>query len=160
DLVAFVSQGLFPASWELYTHQREAFEESVIHGQDIVITTGTGSGKTECFLLPIIASLILESAAWGAPGPRPAQWDWWNHWSMQGSQRRWTPRIPQRGHENPAVRPPGVRALILYPLNALVEDQLGRLREGLDGSQARAWLQAQRAGNRIYFGRYTGRTPV
>ena len=55
---------------------------------------------------------------------------------------------------------PAIRALILYPLNALVEDQLARLRDGLDGAGARAWLQAHRAGNRIYFGRYTGRTPV
>lgn len=58
------------------------------------------------------------------------------------------------------MRPAAVRALILYPLNALVEDQLARLRDGLDGVQARAWLHAQRSGNRFYFGRYTGRTPV
>ena len=58
------------------------------------------------------------------------------------------------------IRAPAVRALILYPLNALVEDQLARLRDGLDGTQARTWLQAHRAGNRLYFGRYTGRTPV
>jgi ATP-dependent helicase YprA (DUF1998 family) len=76
---------------------------------------------------------------------------------MQGSRRRWAPRIPQRAHEN---RTPAIRALILYPLNALVEDQLARLRDGLDGAGARSWLQAHRAANRIYFGRYTGRTPV
>lgn len=160
DLVTFVSQGLFPPARELYAHQRDVFEESVVHGRDVVVTTGTGSGKTECFLLPIAASLIRESPQWGAPGPRPAQWDWWNHWSMRGSQRRWAPRIPQRAHENSMVRSPAVRALILYPLNALVEDQLARLRDGLDGSQARGWLQTQRGGNRFYFGRYTGRTPV
>jgi Lhr-like helicase len=45
-------------------------------------------------------------------------------------------------------------------LNALVEDQLARLRDGLDGPGARSWLQTQRAGNRFYFGRYTGRTPI
>ncbi len=160
DLVGFVSQGLFPPSRELYAHQREVFQESVVQGRDVVVTTGTGSGKTECFLLPIAAALIRESSAWGAPGPRPAQWDWWNHWTMQGSRRRWAPRIPQRAHEDPAVRPAAVRALILYPLNALVEDQLARLRDGLDSAQARTWLQVQRGGNRFYFGRYTGRTPV
>ena len=74
---------------------------------------------------------------------------------MQGSRRRWAPRVAQRAHEN---RTPAVRALILYPLNALVEDQLARLRDGLDGAQIRAWLQNHRAGNRLYFGRYTGRT--
>jgi ATP-dependent helicase YprA (DUF1998 family) len=91
DLSAFVSQGLFPPTLpsgqprELYTHQREVFEESVVHGHDVVVTTGTGSGKTECFLLPIAAGLVRESIGWQAPSPRPAQWDWWNHWSMQGS---------------------------------------------------------------------------
>lgn len=163
DLSGFVSQGLFRPTLpngqrrELYTHQRAVFEESVVHGHDVVVTTGTGSGKTECFLLPIAAALIRESVNSPAPSPRPAQWDWWNHWSMQGSQRRWAPRVPQRGHDN---RTPAIRALILYPLNALVEDQLARLRDGLDGADARAWLEAHRAGNRLYFGRYTGRTPV
>ena len=163
DLAAFVSLGLFPATLpngqprELYSHQREAFEYSVLHGKDIVVTTGTGSGKTECFLLPVAAALVRESAIWQAPGARPPQWDWWNYWSMQGSRRRLAPRIPQRVHEN---RPAAVRALILYPLNALVEDQLARLRDGLDGPQIDVWLQANRDGNRFYFGRYTGRTPV
>jgi DEAD/DEAH box helicase domain-containing protein len=163
DVSAFVSQGLFPPTLpngrprELYTHQRTVFEESVVNGNDVVVTTGTGSGKTECFLLPIVASLVRESTGWQAPGPNPVQWDWWNHWTMQGSRRRWTPRISQRAHEH---RTPAVRALILYPLNALVEDQLARLRDGLDSAQARAWLGAQRGGNRFYFGRYTGRTPV
>lgn len=163
DLSAFVSQGLFPPTLpngrprELYVHQREAFDESVVHGGDVIVTTGTGSGKTECFLLPAVAALIRESASWQAPGARPPQWDWWNHWSTQGNSRRWAPRVSQRAHENRAA---AVRALILYPLNALVEDQLARLRDGLDGTQARAWLQAHRFGNRFYFGRYTSRTPV
>src|ERR1700683_3864678 len=163
DLCAFVSNGLFPATLpngqprELYSHQREVIEESVVHGHDVVVTTGTGSGKTECFLLPVAAALVRESVSWPAAGPRPAQWDWWNHWTMRGKNRAWAPRIPQRAHE---TRMAGVRALILYPLNALVEDQLSRLRDGLDGHLARTWLHANRAGNRIYFGRYTGRTPV
>ena len=163
DLAAFVSQGLFPPTLpngqprELYTHQRTVFEESVVLGNDVVVTTGTGSGKTECFLLPIAASLVRDSVGWTAPAPRPPQWDWWNHWTIQGSRRRWAPRIAQRSHD---TRVPAVRALILYPLNALVEDQLARLRDALDGAGARAWLQTNRAGNSIYFGRYTGRTPV
>ena len=156
DLVGFVSQGLFPPSWEVYSHQRQAFEEAVVHGRDVVVTTGTGSGKTECFLLPIIASLIRESVAWGEVSPRDSQWDWWNHRVGQ----RWAPRIPQRAHEDPSLRPAAVRALILYPLNALVEDQVGRLRDGLDGLPARTWLQARRQRNRFYLGRYTGHTPV
>lgn len=163
DLSAFVSQGLFPPMLpngqrrEMYTHQREVFQQSVVNGRDVIVTTGTGSGKTECFLLPIVASLIKESTAWSAPGPQPAQWDWWNHWTMRGSRRSWAQRIPQRAHE---TRTPAVRALILYPLNALVEDQLARLRDGLDGANARSWLQTRRARNRFYFARYTSRTPI
>lgn len=157
DVIAFVSQGLFAPSRRLYTHQREVFDRAVIRGSDVVVTTGTGSGKTECFLLPIVAALVRESQTWAAPVARPAQWDWWNHWTMQGVRRRWAPRVPQRAHEG---RPAAIRALILYPLNALVEDQLSRLRDALDSSQARAWLDSNRGGNRFYFGRYTGRTPV
>ncbi len=48
----------------------------------------------------------------------------------------------------------------MYPLNALVEDQLRRLRQALDSDAALAWMDANRAGNRVTFGRYTGQTPV
>jgi len=159
DVAAFVPQGLFRSSWMLYQHQMDVFQEVVVNGRDVVVTTGTGSGKTECFLLPLIASIVRESANWAAPGSRPAQWDWWNpsHATMQGTRRRWAPRVSQRAHE---TRPAAVRGLILYPLNALVEDQLARLREALDGAAIRVWLNTNRHGNLIYFGRYTGKTPV
>jgi len=58
------------------------------------------------------------------------------------------------------TRPSALRAVILYPLNALVEDQLRRLRTTLDNEVLRAWLDQHRRGNRITFGRYTGLTPV
>ncbi len=157
DLCAFVAQGLFPANRKPYTHQRDAFVSSVVNRRDVVITTGTGSGKTECFFLPIAAQLVKESRTWSAPNSRHAHWDWWQHFTMAGTQRRWEPRIPQRSHE---TRMPAIRALILYPLNALVEDQLGRLREGFDSDGARDWLANNRAENAFYYGRYTGRTPI
>ena len=153
----FISQGLFPPNLTLHQHQRDVFEKVVVDGMDTVVTTGTGSGKTECFLLPIVASIVRESASWPVPGQQPSQWDWWNHYTMQGARRRWNPRVPQRNHER---RRAAIRALILYPLNALVEDQLARLRGALDSPGARRWLRAHRHGNQIYFGRYTGRTPV
>ena len=155
-LIDFVSRGLFPPIWEMYGHQREAFEASVVNRQDIVITTGTGSGKTECFLLPIVAGLIREAATWVPPQPRDPRWDWWNH----RSGRNWAPRVPQRAHEDATGRPAALRAVILYPLNALVEDQLARLREGFDSPMARDWTASYLHGNRFYFGRYTSRTPV
>jgi DEAD/DEAH box helicase domain-containing protein len=157
DFAAFASLELFPLpprpdARKPYTHQREVFVESVANGNDVVVTTGTGSGKTECFLLPIFASLVRESVTWPALAPPAAGWDWWNHSRA--------PRRAQRAHEDVSRRPAAIRALVLYPLNALVEDQLGRLRVALDGPQARNWLQANRGSNRFYFGRYTGRTPV
>lgn len=146
-----------------YIHQREVFRKSILERRDVVVTTGTGSGKTECFLVPLLAALMRESASWGAPGARDAHWDWWNHYTpprRAGGRGTPEPRIPQRAYENPAARPTAIRALLLYPLNALVEDQLIRLREALDSAPARAWLDVHRRGNRFYFGRYTRRTPV
>jgi DEAD/DEAH box helicase domain-containing protein len=160
DLSDFVDQGLFPAGLELYSHQFDAIDASVRARQDVIVTSGTGSGKTECFLLPIAAALIEESARWGACPPAPATLDWWNHPAPPGTPGRYHPRVAQRAHENPAARPAAMRALVMYPLNALAEDQLVRLRVGLDGAPARAWLDSNRGGNRLFFGRYTGRTPV
>ena len=157
EVADFVSQGLFSPNLTLHRHQQDVFEEVVVNGMDTVVTTGTGSGKTECFLLPVVASIVRESAAWPAPSQRQPRRDWWRHFTMQGTRRRWAPRVSQRSHES---RRAAVRALILYPLNALVEDQLARLREALDSPGARDWLRAHRHGNHIYFGRYTGRTPV
>jgi Lhr-like helicase len=160
DLSDFVGQGLFPVGQELYAHQYAAIAASVRDRQDVVVTSGTGSGKTECFLLPLAAALVEESARWGVCPPAPATHDWWNHPAPPGVQGRYHPRVPQRAHENAAMRPAAMRALVMYPLNALAEDQLVRLRVGLDGPPARAWLNARRGGNRFFFGRYTGRTPV
>ena len=69
------------------------------------------------------------------------------------------PRISQRAHE-PGSRPAAIRALVLYPLNALAEDQMSRLRQALDSDRIRAWLSANRPGHRFWFGRYTGWTPI
>lgn len=151
-LAAGGEDGLAPKDRPLYKHQAEAIEASVVDGKDVVVTTGTGSGKTECFLLPIFSYLITESRNWRNFGERNPEHPWWQ--TRQGSNRR---RVPQRKGEN---RPTAIRSLILYPLNALVEDQLMRLRRACDSDEARNWLKRNRGDNRFYFARYTGLTPV
>lgn len=149
--------------FKLHRHQIEMLARS-LSGHNAVVTAGTGSGKTESFLLPIFAQLAKESQGWPAPNAvLPHANDWWrsDSWRAQcvGSNRRLirSLRVPQRGHE---TRPAAVRALILYPMNALVEDQMSRLRRALDSDDARGWMDERRSGNKIYIGRYNGATPV
>ncbi len=96
-----------PADRPLYRHQETAIRKAAA-GRNLVVATGTGSGKTESFLLPILDSLLAERAA-----------------EELGS---------------------GVRALLLYPMNALANDQMKRLRRVLADLPE------------ITFGRYTGDT--
>jgi ATP-dependent helicase YprA (DUF1998 family) len=90
----------------VYGHQEMAIR-SIVAGQNTLISTGTGSGKTECFLYPIISKALELREAGAAEG---------------------------------------ICAVIIYPMNALAEDQLGRLRELLCGVG-------------ISFGLYIGKTP-
>ena len=144
---------------ELYTHQVETLRASTLRGEDAVILTGTGSGKTEAIYLPVLAALVRESSGWSRLGTAPRS-DWWRMDPPPGSgRRRHHPRISQREHEKEG-RLAGMRALVLYPLNALAEDQMARLRFALDGESVRSWLAAKRWGNRFWFGRYTGWTPI
>ena len=132
ELADFAQCGLFQNNGKtkrkLYKHQKEALEfavkKDISKRKHIIATTGTGSGKTECFLLPVVADLIKESKKWK--------------------------------HN----RTKAVRTLILYPLNALAEDQMIRLRKSLNSEDARNWLDSNRSGNRFSFGRYTGKTPT
>lgn len=93
----------------LYVHQEQALRK-VNEGKNLVVSTGTGSGKTECFLIPIINRLMREKKA------------------------------------NGGVIEPGVRALLIYPMNALANDQIDRLRRTLSNYKD------------ITFGCYTGQT--
>jgi len=150
----------------LHGHQ-VAMLRTALTRRKAVVTAGTGSGKTEAFLLPLLAYLAQESRGWPAPGPRPSHADdWWKSEAWQarcreksgrGERLTRSYRVPQRAGE---TREAAVRALVLYPMNALVEDQLSRLRRALDSDDARRWFADNRAGNRIYFGRYNGNTPI
>lgn len=105
-----------------YTHQAEALEWASDGGASLAVTTGTGSGKTESFLLPMMAKLATEAA-----------------------------------HQPKSFASPAVRALILYPMNALVNDQLGRLRLLLGDPRVTSQFEAW-AGRPARFARYTSRT--
>jgi len=98
-----------PVDRALYLHQEIAIRKAVKYKRNLVIATGTGSGKTECFLIPILNYLFEQS-------------------------------------DNSQSLSPGVRALLLYPMNALANDQLQRLRRVLKPFPY------------ITFGRYTGET--
>ncbi len=150
--------------FELRSHQLEMLQ-TALAGNHAVVTAGTGSGKTEAFLLPIFAYLANESKNWPKPNATARECNnWWRNtsWQKQCEQNDRmirSFRVPQRENEQ-AGRSPAVRALIMYPMNALVEDQLTRLRRALDSTVARRWFAEKRCGNRIYFGRYNGETPV
>ena len=51
----------FAASWHPYTHQVRAWEALQKEPpRSVVVTSGTGSGKTECFLVPILNDLSRQ----------------------------------------------------------------------------------------------------
>jgi Lhr-like helicase len=106
-----------------YEHQALSVQKALNSKKSLFVITGTGSGKTECYLLPILGKLAIEAK--------------------------------NKGEE--FKRGPGVRALILYPMNALVNDQLGRIRLLFGDSRIRNKFSAW-SGRPARFGRYTSRT--
>lgn len=165
------------ADYPLYAHQAEMLRRGTSIGTPGIVTSGTGSGKTEAFLLPIFAMLAREAVDWKAPSNAYLQSRWWQTWDNELNQHiactSWgelpasvrpgkrnpnrTPFVAQRNGER---RPAAVRALVVYPMNALVEDQMIRIRIALDSDEARETCRRHFSGNRIFFGRYTGATPV
>lgn len=116
--------GVYPSP---FVHQIRALEAATV-GKDLFIATGTGSGKTECFMWPLMSKLASEAR------------NQKNSWKMRG-----------------------VRTIIMYPMNALVSDQISRLRR-LIGDQENKFLTIfwDTCGldvRRPQFGMYTGRTP-
>ena len=87
---------LKPEKFNLYIHQYKALETVAKNDHNLVLSTGTSSGKTFSFLLPILNYLLNER---------------------------------EKGELGP-----GVRAMIIYPMNALANDQLNELRGLLKGT--------------------------
>jgi DEAD/DEAH box helicase domain-containing protein len=112
--------------------------------RNVVVTSGTGSGKTESFLLPLFARLVRERAGKANGGENY----WWEKRSWKSGDTWTGVRTGRRSTHRPAIR-----AMLLYPTNALVEDQISRIR--------RAAIRARdKEGHPLfYFGRYTGATP-
>lgn len=102
----------FNADWSPFSHQLRSWQALLQEKKSIIVTSGTGSGKTECFMVPVIEDLYREIE---------------------------TER---------AEKLEGVRALFLYPLNALIDSQ----RDRLD-----AWTRSFGEGMRYCL--YNGRTP-
>jgi len=142
-LAALVQHGVPIDRFPLYTHQEEALLTAFGDQPNLLVATGTGSGKTESFLLPILADILREAPSWEpiADQERPGRFD---------QQRGW---LHSRRHER---RPAAMRALVLYPMNALVNDQLSRLRRILARGASPEWQKEQLQGNVIHFGMYTG----
>lgn len=116
--------GVYPSP---FVHQIKALEAAVA-GKDLFVATGTGSGKTECFMWPMMAKLASEA--------RNTPETWQMH---------------------------GVRTIVMYPMNALVSDQVSRLRR-LIGDPEGKFINVFRdscgaLARRPQFGMYTGRTP-
>ena len=154
----YLAQALFPNGRELWQHQWDSLNAVIKNKRDIVVTTGTGSGKTECFLLPLLAELARELSSWPDCPEPPKERKWW-----ESEQATWQSQWKHIGRKKEGLH--AIRGLILYPLNALVEDQLRRLRSTLDSDSDPSWnihhwLDTQHGRNRILFGRYTGQTPV
>ena len=98
--------GWLPSGFEPYQHQATAFERLSSfenrQPQPTIVTTGTGSGKTECFLLPVL-----------------------DHCARQQ-----------------ALGKGGIKALLLYPMNALATDQAKRIADLINSAPQLAGLRA------------------
>ena len=140
----FIKAGLM--SYKPYGHQVGMLKKAFVDGKNVVITSGTGSGKTESFLLPLFAQLYKEAKSW-------LQANYPNDWFSKSGDKY----IPCQRENEPSDRA-ALRALVLYPMNALVADQMSRLRKALDSDDVRSYMHDHLKDNRIFFGGYNGQT--
>lgn len=112
--------------WTLFPHQWQSLV-AYLEGKHVMVATGTGSGKTESFLLPMLAHLHESSVRENKGDGKPVD--------------------------------DAIRCLILYPMNALVADQLSRIRHMLGHKSISKRLHGIGLGRNPRFGMYTSRTP-
>jgi DEAD/DEAH box helicase domain-containing protein len=148
--IKLITAGLIDAAIVPYTHQVNMLREGIINGR-AVVTSGTGSGKTEAFMMPLIANILKEAKSWDSPSTvSQALKDQIN--TICNSNDGLENFEYSRGQEK---RPAAIRAIVLYPMNALVADQMVRMRKALDSDAAREVYKTDYfKGNKIYFGRY------
>ena len=104
-----------PSNFHPYIHQENAIRDTR-NGKNLIVCTGTGSGKTESFLMPVIDGIVREK------------------------------REKKEKYEE------SIRAIILYPMNALVNDQVARIRKLI----SKARINDIKYVKDISFGIYTG----
>lgn len=142
-LAELVQHGVPVDRFALYEHQEKALLAAFGDKPNLLVATGTGSGKTEAFLLPILADILKEARSW-TPVQGPEK-----RGSFDAKSNMW---LHGRRHE---TRPPAIRAIVLYPMNALVNDQLSRLRRILARGASPDWQRRNLNGNVIHFAMYT-----
>ncbi|MBK1704775.1 DEAD/DEAH box helicase [Halochromatium glycolicum] len=111
-----------PIPFVPFKHQAQSWRRLSSRGgqrpQSTLVTTGTGSGKTECFLFPLVDHCL---------------------------------RMHQAGKRD------GIKAIVLYPMNALAADQGSRIAELIMTSEQLSDAVAGGRKARVRVGLYTGR---
>ena len=160
----FVQQGLFKGDFPLYEHQDKMLR-SALSGNNCVITSGTGSGKTESFLLPLVAYLLKDLSKYisnpttvNSRGPFTRGVGPTKGVNLDAEGKAFL--NSESLQRNDECRPSAMKAIIVYPMNALVEDQMTRLRLSLDSDDVRNYCDSQLNGHRLFYGRYNSSSPV
>src|SRR5580704_11030482 len=81
-----IAEGKRRATYKIYTHQADMMRRGISPGSPGIVTSGTGSGKTEAFLLPVFAMLTKEALNWSHPDSEFLGLRWWQNASGQPAE--------------------------------------------------------------------------